>query len=264
MIDAGDFLANIFDHGACRARSRQIAANDLDDAGNPGQGIANLVGQASGHLSQGGKVLGARHLRAVQALDLDPALAELRNHLVEVASQVSDFVVAVGKAHVRAEVTAAELSNLLLQFDHRPLHGISEDHEEHAANRNRARTCDQQHHVAFGIAPGECRQQEQQHSVRAEHTAIGTSALISQLMRSQGSSGSFCSVTRRRIIHYGSRRDWIGQHAFTRMRSTEETGARSLEAVLSRFRRHVRIFLVRHNFRHTRGVQATGTSHRRT
>ena len=57
MIDAGDFLANIFDHGACRARSRQIAANDLDDASNPSQGIANLVGQASGHLSQGGKVL---------------------------------------------------------------------------------------------------------------------------------------------------------------------------------------------------------------
>ena len=136
----------------------------IDGRSNPWQGIANLVGQASGHLSQGGKVLGAGHLRAVQALDLDPALAELRNHLVEVASQVSDLVVAVGKAHVRAEVTAAELRNLLLQFDHRALHGVSENHEEHAANRNRTRTCDQQHHVAFRIAPRECRQQEQQHS----------------------------------------------------------------------------------------------------
>ena len=121
------------------------------------------MGQTSGHLSQGRKMLGTGHLRAVQALDLDPALAELRNHLIEVASQVSDFVVAMGKAHVRAEVTAPKLRNFLLQFDHRPLHRIGEDDEEHAANRNCPRTCDQQHHMAFGVTPRERRQQEQQH-----------------------------------------------------------------------------------------------------
>ncbi len=72
-----DFLADIFHHRARRAGRGQVAADDFDDAGDPGQGIANLVSQPGGQLAQGGQVLGAGHLGAVQAFDFFAALAQL-------------------------------------------------------------------------------------------------------------------------------------------------------------------------------------------
>ena len=69
VVDAGDFLPNVFHNRARRAGRRQIAANDLDDARNSGQRVTDFVGEAGGHLSQSREMLGARHLRAVQALN---------------------------------------------------------------------------------------------------------------------------------------------------------------------------------------------------
>ena len=74
-IDARDFLANVFHDGSRRAGRRQIAADDFDDAGDSGEWIANLVGQARGQLAERCQMFGAGHLRAMQPLDLFPALA---------------------------------------------------------------------------------------------------------------------------------------------------------------------------------------------
>src|ERR1017187_2876914 len=84
-------------------------------AGRPRKRVADFVGEAGGHLSQSGKVLGARHLGAVQAFDLEPAFAELQNHLIEVAAQVANLVIAAGETHGHAEVAATELCDFLLQ-----------------------------------------------------------------------------------------------------------------------------------------------------
>ena len=69
VIDAGDLLAHVLDYGPRWAGRRQIAADDFDDAGNPGERIANFVRQSSRHFAQRREVLGARHLGAMQALD---------------------------------------------------------------------------------------------------------------------------------------------------------------------------------------------------
>ena len=53
------------------------------------------MGEAGGHFSESGKMLGTRHLRSMQAFDLDPALAQLLHHLVEVAAKVSDLIITV-------------------------------------------------------------------------------------------------------------------------------------------------------------------------
>ena len=66
-VDLRDFLADVFDDGARRAGRGQIAADDFDDAGDSGQRIANLVGQAGGQLAERGQVFGAGHLGAMQA-----------------------------------------------------------------------------------------------------------------------------------------------------------------------------------------------------
>ena len=70
--DARDFQANIFHDGARRTGCRQIAADDFDDAGDSGERVANLVGQACGQLAERCQVLGARHLGAMQALNFLP------------------------------------------------------------------------------------------------------------------------------------------------------------------------------------------------
>ena len=85
--------------------------------------------KSCGHLSESGEVFGTGHLRTVQAFDLDAALAQLLHHLVEVATEVSDFVVAVREADRDAEIPAAELRDLLLQFDHGALHGVGKNDE---------------------------------------------------------------------------------------------------------------------------------------
>lgn len=48
VIDAGDFLANVFDYGPGWAGRGKIAADDLDHAGDPGQRVTNFMGQACG------------------------------------------------------------------------------------------------------------------------------------------------------------------------------------------------------------------------
>ena len=230
VIDAGDFLANIFDYRARGAGRRQIAANDFDDAGNPRQWVADFVGQAGGHLAESGKVFGARHLSAVQAFDLDAALAQLPHHLIEVAAQVSNLVVAAGETHRHVEIAAAELRDLLLQFDHGPLHGVGEHDEKRAANGDRACARDQQNDVAFGIAPGERGQQEQQHSAqqnagdRHQRLDLPIDAKPGQFgILGLGSSWSG-------IVRDRSSRNRIRQQCCARIGRTVETCARASRA----------------------------------
>ncbi len=134
VVDARDFLANVLDHSARGAGRGKVAADDLDDAGNSRQRVANFMCEPGGQFSQSGQVLGARHLGAVQALDFSAALAQLSHHLIEVAAQVSDLVVAVRKTYGNCEIAATELRDFLLQFDHRALHGISEHHQQSTAD----------------------------------------------------------------------------------------------------------------------------------
>jgi len=56
----------------------------------------------------------------------------------EVAAEIARFVVAAGETDGRTEIAAAQLRNLLLQFDHRPLHRVGEHHEQRAADGDRA------------------------------------------------------------------------------------------------------------------------------
>ena len=93
---------------------RQIATDDFDDAGDSGKRIANLVGQACGQFAERCQVLGARHLGAMQALNLRPALAQLLHHVIEVAAEISDFVVAMGEADCDVQVAFAHLRDFLL------------------------------------------------------------------------------------------------------------------------------------------------------
>ena len=153
VVDAGNLLANVFDHRARGAGCGQVAANDFDDAGNSRQRIANFVGQSSGQLSESGKMLGARHLGAVQAFDLEAAFAHLPHHLIEVAAQVADFVIAMGETHGNVEIAATQLRDFLLQFHHGPLHGVSEHDQQRAADGDCASSRDEQNHVPFGITP---------------------------------------------------------------------------------------------------------------
>jgi len=73
-----------------------------------------------------------------EMLDLVAALAQLQHHLVEVAAEVTNLVIAAGKTYGHAEIAAAQSSNFLLQFDHGPLHGVSKYDKERPANRDRA------------------------------------------------------------------------------------------------------------------------------
>ena len=65
----------------------------------PARGLRISCAKSGGQLAQGGEVLGARHLGLVQALDFLAARLQLRHHVVEVAAQFADFVVAIGEAH---------------------------------------------------------------------------------------------------------------------------------------------------------------------
>jgi hypothetical protein len=79
----------------------------------------------------------------VQAFDFGAAFAQLHHHLIEVAAEVADLVVAVRKTDGYTEIAVAELSDFLLQFDHGPLHGVGEHDQQRAADRDRARAGDQ-------------------------------------------------------------------------------------------------------------------------
>ena len=106
-VDLHCFFFGVFDDRAGRAVGRQVAADDFDDAGNSGQRIADFVRQAGRQFAQGCEVFGARHLGLVQALDFFPAGFQLRDHVVEVAAQVANFVVALGEADGDVHVAEA-------------------------------------------------------------------------------------------------------------------------------------------------------------
>src|SRR5581483_1027893 len=93
-VDLRDFQANIFDDPAGRAGLRQVAANDVDYAGDSGKRIADFVGESGGEFAEGGEMFGARHLSAMQTVDFFAALAQLLDHLIEVTTEVADFIVA--------------------------------------------------------------------------------------------------------------------------------------------------------------------------
>lgn len=58
----------------------------------------------------------ARHLGAVVPFDLFAALAQLLDHMIEVTTEVSDFVVAVGEANRDIQVPSSDAHNLVLKF----------------------------------------------------------------------------------------------------------------------------------------------------
>src|SRR5215472_4283570 len=168
VIDARNFLADVFDDVTSRAGCRQVAADDLDHSCNACEWIADFMCEAGRHLTECREVLGARHLGAVKALDFLAALAKLHHHLIKVATEVPDLVVTMGEADGDGKITAAEFSDLLLQFDHRTLHGVGEDDEECAADGDSSGPRDQQNDMALRITPRESGQKEEQHPAQQD------------------------------------------------------------------------------------------------
>ncbi len=137
-VDAHHFLAHVLEHIAGRAFLRQVAPDNVHDAGNAGQGVADFVGESGGQLAQGGKVLGAGHLGVVQALDFGARLAQLRHHLVKVAAQLADVVGASGKANGDVEVAVAHALDFVLQLPHGSAEDQAERKHQHGADGNGA------------------------------------------------------------------------------------------------------------------------------
>ena len=68
-----------------------------------------IDGVAQGMFAQRGQVLGARDLGAGEALDFLAVLAQLLHHLVEVAPQFADVVLAVGEGDGDGELAVARV-----------------------------------------------------------------------------------------------------------------------------------------------------------
>ena len=149
--------ANIFHHRNRRTGRRQIAADDFDDARDSGKRVANLVSQACRQLAERRQVFGARHLRPMQALDLFPALPQLLHHVVEVAAECSDFVVAPGKVNRNVQIAFTHLRDFLLQFDHGPLNHIGEHDDYHSTDGDCSRSREEQHRVTLRVPQRERR-----------------------------------------------------------------------------------------------------------
>jgi len=66
------------------------------------------------------------------------ALAQLLHHVIEVAAEVADFVVALGEADRDVQVALAHLLNFFLQFDHGPLNQVARTNMETAQNCDRS------------------------------------------------------------------------------------------------------------------------------
>jgi hypothetical protein len=108
------------------------------------------------------QVLGARHLCAMQALNFLAALAQLLHHVIEVAAEVSDFVVAPGEADRDIQVAFTDQRDFLLQFDHGPLNEIGERADGHSTDGDRSRSGDHQHRMAYRVPQRYGRNNEQQ------------------------------------------------------------------------------------------------------
>jgi hypothetical protein len=63
----------------------------------PASGLRISWAKPAASLAEGCQVLGARHLGAMQAVDFLAALPQLLHHVVEVAAEISDLVVAPEK-----------------------------------------------------------------------------------------------------------------------------------------------------------------------
>ncbi len=146
---------------------RQVAADDFNHSGDSRQGIADLVGQPGRQLAQGGEVLGARHLGLMQALDLFAAGLELRHHVVEVAAQIANFVVALGEADGNVHVAQAHARDLVLQLQHGPADRDRQHHDYRDANEERSRGRDGDDDVPLAFSQRQGNQHE---------TAAGRSA----------------------------------------------------------------------------------------
>ena len=134
LICSASSLASLMTARAALLR-RQIAADNFDDAGNSGQGITDFVRQSGSQFAKSGKVFGPRHLRLVEMLDLLPAGLQLRHHVVEVAAQVADLVIAIGETDGNVHVSQADAGNLVLQFEHGAAHRDREHHDDRGANQ---------------------------------------------------------------------------------------------------------------------------------
>src|SRR5207302_10137084 len=89
-VNASDLLPYVLDYATGRTCGRKIAPDDFDDSRNASQGISYLVRQACRQLSQGGQVLCARHLRAVQPVNFVAIQSQLLDHAVEISSQIAN------------------------------------------------------------------------------------------------------------------------------------------------------------------------------
>src|SRR5438309_5593253 len=165
-VDLCNLQTHIFDHRARGACGGQVAAYYLDDTGDTCERIADLMCEPGGELSQGGQVLRARHLGAMQAVDLFAALAKLLDHVIEVATQVTNLVVSLGKFDGNVQVSFAHARNLVLQLDHRTLDEIGQGDHHRRTNSDGAATGYDQHLMALGIPQGNGGHQEEQEAVQ--------------------------------------------------------------------------------------------------
>ncbi len=88
--------------------------------------------------------------------------------MVEVAAEIADFVIAVGKVHGNFKIAFAQLLDFLLQFHQRPLDLVSQHHQKRAANGNCSGSSHQKHGMALRITPGKSCQQEQKHPAQQD------------------------------------------------------------------------------------------------
>jgi len=124
------------------------------------------MSQPGRKLSQRCQVLGARHLGAVQQIDLGAALPKLLDHPIEIPSQIADFIVSFCKADRRVQIAAPNPRNLLLQLDHWPLDEVSQSHDQDRTHGHCPRTGNFQHLMPLGIAQRYGREQEEKQSVQ--------------------------------------------------------------------------------------------------
>src|ERR1700722_12471059 len=151
-VDLRDFKTNIFDDRAGGARRGQIATDNFDHSRDASQRIANFVSQARRQFPESGEVFGARHLSAMESIDLVAALPQLLHHMVEIAAEISDLVIATREADSDIQIAVTHLPNLLLQFHHRPLHEIGEHQHRDGTDGNSAGSSNDEYRVTIRVA----------------------------------------------------------------------------------------------------------------
>ncbi len=164
-VDAQHLAAHFLRHLAGGAGFRQVASDDIHHARDSGERIADFMGQAGGKFAERGQVLGARDLGPVEALDFMAALAQLLDHVVEVAAQVADIVVAVGKADGDVEVAIAHALDFFLQLEHGAADHEAKRNHQHRADADGAHGGHDQHALTFFDTEGDGDKNEEQQAV---------------------------------------------------------------------------------------------------